>query len=409
MIQSGPDYEPDRRDCQSARADCQSDRREGSPRRVAWSPMLDTTGGTCSRLISVLRHSAPMAGLRRLKRGVLLRASLRRAGRPSARPSPRLEPWAFAAYVAALDAEEAAASDLAGLHIIYARLPEAQAQLGTSSPPLFRSDSRRAQLHSRGRTFVGRATGLSTQIRRLEAELGVLVCSTATRGGVNLTDAGVLFLERARAALAAADIAGATGRDLGTGRRRIGEAWTSPNDSTWGLSRLVTCSSASPGSESGVEVTVLEGYGGTLWRDLRNGRLDALLAPAPFSSGDLRRIGPEAPQGRARGETSHPLAGIGPLSADHLHGQRVAVTGHRDGAGYDRAITEMFGRFRRHRGPVPGSAGARTARFRGGRGRDRADYGPAEPPSGCHGPPTRSASHAAVQPPVARRDPVGCA
>ena len=73
---------------------------------------------------------------------------------------------------------------------------------------------------------------------------------------------------------------------------------------------------------SGVEVTVLEGYGGTLWRDLRNGRLDALLAPAPFSSGDLRRIdlGAEA-SGRARGDESS-ARWDRPLSADHLHGQR---------------------------------------------------------------------------------------
>jgi hypothetical protein len=36
-------------------------------------------------------------------------------------------------------------------------------------------------------------------------------CSTVTRG-VDLTAAGELFLERARLALAAADVAGATGR-----------------------------------------------------------------------------------------------------------------------------------------------------------------------------------------------------
>ena len=55
-------------------------------------------------------------------------------------------------------------------------------------------------------------------------------------------------------------------------------------------------------------------------------------APAPFSSGDLRRIDLGAEAWVALMGTSHPLAGIGPLSADHLHGQRTAVTGHRDGA-----------------------------------------------------------------------------
>src|ERR1700709_640112 len=55
--------------------------------------------------------------------------------------------------------------------------------------------------------------GLSTQIRRLETELGVRLFERHTRG-VTLTPAGALFLERARVALAAADAAAATGLDL---------------------------------------------------------------------------------------------------------------------------------------------------------------------------------------------------
>src|SRR3954464_12030155 len=55
--------------------------------------------------------------------------------------------------------------------------------------------------------------GLSTQIRRLEAELGIQLFERHTRG-VDLTDAGELFLERARTALAAAEEARLTGRDL---------------------------------------------------------------------------------------------------------------------------------------------------------------------------------------------------
>src|SRR5205085_5831583 len=58
--------------------------------------------------------------------------------------------------------------------------------------------------------------GLSTQIRRLEAELGIQLLERHARG-VDLTPAGQLFLERARVALAAADAAGATGRDLEAG------------------------------------------------------------------------------------------------------------------------------------------------------------------------------------------------
>src|ERR1700745_2978173 len=72
--------------------------------------------------------------------------------------------------------------------------------------------------------------GLSTQIRRLETELGVRLFERHTRG-VDLTDAGRLFLERARAALAAADLARSVGGDLEAGlvgRLRIGIASEAP-------------------------------------------------------------------------------------------------------------------------------------------------------------------------------------
>jgi DNA-binding transcriptional LysR family regulator len=96
-------------------------------------------------------------------------------------------------------------------------------------------------------------------------------------------------------------------------------------------------------SERGlVEVTVLEGFGGTLWRELRDGRLDVLLAPAPFSSPDLRRIELGSEPWVAVMARSHPLAGPGPLAAEDLHDERVVVTGHRDGAGFDRAVGELL-------------------------------------------------------------------
>ena len=131
---------------------------------------------------------------------------------------------------------------------------------------------------------MGRATWAVDANPPAEAELGSAVRPPPR--GVDLTDAGVLFLERARVALSAADIAGATGRDLETGIAgsvTLGIATCACWGQTFDLLERFTR------ERSGVEVTVLEGYGGTLWRDLRNGRLDALLAPAPFSSGDLRR------------------------------------------------------------------------------------------------------------------------
>jgi hypothetical protein len=40
--------------------------------------------------------------------------------------------------------------------------------------------------------------------------------------------------------------------------------------------------------------------------------------------------------------TGHRLAGIGPVAAQELDGERIAVTGHRDGAAFDRAVTELL-------------------------------------------------------------------
>src|ERR1700739_4438004 len=58
--------------------------------------------------------------------------------------------------------------------------------------------------------------GLSTQIRRLETELGVRLFDRHSRG-VEMTDAGELLLERARGVLAAAHKASATGEDVRAG------------------------------------------------------------------------------------------------------------------------------------------------------------------------------------------------
>jgi DNA-binding transcriptional LysR family regulator len=180
--------------------------------------------------------------------------------------------------------------------------------------------------------------GLSTQIRRLEGELGVQLFERHTRG-VNLTQAGALFLERARAAIVAADAASATGRDLAAGligTLRLGVA----GGARWGLfpDLLRRFSRERPG----VELTVLEGYGGTLWRDLRDGRLDALMAPTGHASPDLVALELGSEEWVVLVGTGHPLAGIGPLAAADLHGQRIAVTGHRDGAVLDKAVAEVL-------------------------------------------------------------------
>jgi DNA-binding transcriptional LysR family regulator len=181
--------------------------------------------------------------------------------------------------------------------------------------------------------------GLSTQIRRLEAELGVKLFERHTRG-VDLTPAGELLLERARVTLSAAEAAAATGSDLEaglTGALKLGVSIGARWRHTPALLERFNC------DRPGVELTVLEGYGGTLWRDLRDGRLDGVLASASLGSPDLRSLQLGAEPWVVLVGRGHRLAGIGPLDAEQLHGARVCVTGHRDGAGYDRAVVQLLG------------------------------------------------------------------
>src|SRR5215208_4404004 len=128
--------------------------------------------------------------------------------------------------------------------------------------------------------------GLSQQMRALERELGVQLLERHPRG-ISLTQAGELFLERARIALAATDAAAATGGDLRAGvigSVRLGMAggpgWPLTSDFLRRFSR----------ERSGVELSVLQGYDGTLWRDLRDGRLDALLTPAGSATAGMRAL-----------------------------------------------------------------------------------------------------------------------
>jgi DNA-binding transcriptional LysR family regulator len=181
--------------------------------------------------------------------------------------------------------------------------------------------------------------GLSTQIRRLEGELGIRLFERHTRG-VDLTEAGELFLDRARVTLVAAEAARSTGRDLAAGlvgSIRLGVATCAGWRGTSAL--LETFARDWPQ----VEVTVSESYGGTLIRDLRDGRLDAVLAPAMFTTAELLQL----PVGRepwlVLAGASHRLAGSdGPVAASDLQGERLVVTGHRDAAAYDRAVAETL-------------------------------------------------------------------
>jgi DNA-binding transcriptional LysR family regulator len=210
------------------------------------------------------------------------------------------------------------------------------------------------------RSFTGAAErlwiaqpGLSTQMRRLEAELGVQLFERHSRG-IDLTQAGELFLERARVAASAADVALATGRDLEAGMvgsLRLGLA----AEARWPLASelLLRFGRARPG----VELTVVEAYGGRLWRDLRAGRLDALVAPAGHGSPDLRILELGREEWVVLVGTGHPLAGIGSVDAEDLQGERVAVTGHRDGAVLDRTVSGLLAELGVTAQLVPGAQG----------------------------------------------------
>jgi DNA-binding transcriptional LysR family regulator len=180
--------------------------------------------------------------------------------------------------------------------------------------------------------------GLSTQMRRLETELGVQLLERHSRG-INLTQAGELFLDRARVALAATDVAAATGRDLEAGvvgSVRLGVA----SGPSWPvtLDFLARFSHERPG----VELSILQGYGGTLWRELRDGHLDALLGPGGHGAPDLKTLDLGSEPWVVLTGSGHRLAGTGPMAATALAGERVAVTGHRDGSAVDRAVGEVL-------------------------------------------------------------------
>jgi DNA-binding transcriptional LysR family regulator len=210
------------------------------------------------------------------------------------------------------------------------------------------------------RSFTGAAErlwiaqpGLSTQMRQLEAELGAQLFERRPRG-IDLTQAGSLFLERARVAVSAADSALATGRDLEAGvigSLRLGLAAGARLPLASEL--LLRFGQARPG----VELTVVEAYGGTLGRDLRAGRLDALVAPTGHGSGDLRTLELGHEPWVVLVGTGHPLAAIGPVDADDLQDERIAITGHRDGAALDRTVVDLLAELAVVAQLVPGAQG----------------------------------------------------
>jgi hypothetical protein len=102
---------------------------------------------------------------------------------------------------------------------------------------------------------------------------------------------------------------------------------------------------------------VVEAYGGALWRDLRERRLDALVASAGHGSPDLRTLELGSHDWVALVGTGHSLAGIGSLDAEDLQGKQIALTGHRDGAVLDRAVSSLLAKLGVAAQLVPGAQG----------------------------------------------------
>jgi DNA-binding transcriptional LysR family regulator len=176
--------------------------------------------------------------------------------------------------------------------------------------------------------------GLSSQIRRLEAELGIRLFDRHTRG-VTLTAAGELFLERARAVLVAAEVARSTGHDLEAGlvgTLRLGLAAETPARS------VAPLLASFPDAHPGVEITVFESYAGTVVRELRDGRLDAVVVPSAFGAADLHSVPLASEPWVVVAGHGHRLGVPGPIQAGELDGEPVVISGHRDGAAYDRAV-----------------------------------------------------------------------
>jgi DNA-binding transcriptional LysR family regulator len=181
--------------------------------------------------------------------------------------------------------------------------------------------------------------GLSSQIRRLESELGVKLFERHTRG-VDLTAAGEVFLQRAHAVLEAAEAAQSVGQDMQEGRVgsiRLGI------DAVMGWSPASSLLEAFAQGAPAVDVTVVESHGGTLVRDLRDGRLDAVLAPTMFGSSELFRTRLSPEPWVVLAAATHRLGEVGGSVAAHeLEGEQVIVTGQRDGLAYDQAVFETL-------------------------------------------------------------------
>jgi DNA-binding transcriptional LysR family regulator len=132
---------------------------------------------------------------------------------------------------------------------------------------------------------------VSEQVRKLEAELGVVLLNRTHRS-VSLTPAGSVLLEEARRVIRQSEIAREAARSARKnqlGRLRVG--YTPDAVPRYVPRSLTRFAEAAPG----IEIVLETGSALALAADVRGGRLDLAVVCLPLATGNLRvtRLGEE--------------------------------------------------------------------------------------------------------------------
>ena len=179
--------------------------------------------------------------------------------------------------------------------------------------------------------------GLSQHVRALERELDVQLFERLNRG-VALTDAGVVFLAKARAAIAAVEDALETGRSAGTGHVGHVRLGFTPAARDGLMVRLLD---ALRTERPGIAASVIEAQCGALLRDLRDARLDAVVVLGPVVDPRFAAepVGDEPAMAAVVADDT--VASLPAIGMSSIAGHALTVSGEPDGAAYDRIVMQV--------------------------------------------------------------------